>query len=97
MLLVFGIENAQDCNLHLPIGPLSVQIESTSKSSLVLIKKDLEKDYGNFDIVFNILDKATTSGYMPRQIITEVDQKIEYHKVTSSDDEDEECDGDNLN
>lgn len=64
-----------------------MQIESNSRSSLILIKKDLNQDYGELNIVFNILGKATDSGYMPRQIITEVDQKVEYSKVNSSDEE----------
>lgn len=54
------------------------------------MKKDLDKDYGELNITFNILGKATTSGYMPRQIITEVDQKVEYSKVENSDEEDDE-------
>jgi hypothetical protein len=76
MLSVFGVADENQCNLHVPSSPLSVQIDSNSKSSLILIKKDLEADYGELNITFNILGKATNSGYMPRQIITEVDQKV---------------------
>lgn len=56
------------------------------------MKKDIEADYGELNITFNILGDATASGYLPRQIITEVDQKVEYNKVNNSDDEDEDED-----
>lgn len=84
MLSVFGVADENECNLHVPISPLSVQIQSQSKSSLILIKKNINEDYGDLNIVFNILGKATSAGYMPRQIITEVDQKVESKKENSS-------------
>jgi hypothetical protein len=37
---------------------------------LILIKKDFDKDFGELNITFHILDKATGSEFMPRQIIT---------------------------
>ena len=97
MLSVFGVADENECNLHVPFSPLSVQIESNSKTSLILMKRDIEKDYGELNITFNILGKATTSGYMPRQIITEVDQKVEYTKVNNSDDEEEDCSSETFN
>lgn len=76
---------------------MSVQIESNSKTSLILIKKDIDQDYGELNITFNILGKATNSGYLPRQIITEVEQKIEYTKASNSDDEEEDCSSETFN
>lgn len=97
MLSVFGVADTNQCNLHVPGSPMSVQIDSKLSQSIVLIKKNLDEDYGQLNIVFNILGMATTSGYMPRQIITEVDQKAEYNKVNNSDDDEDECSSDTFN
>lgn len=97
MLAVFGVSEDTQCNLHIPISPISVQIESISGNSLVLMKEDFEKDFGELNITFNILGKATSAGYMPRQIITEVDQKVECVKAANSDEDEEECSSDAFN
>lgn len=77
------------CNLHVPKSPMSVEIKGESNTSFTLIKKNVEEDFGELEIDMKVLGVATRSGYWPRQLLTEVEQKVEDDNKASSDEEDD--------
>lgn len=88
MTVVLTLTEGEDCNIHLPTGPLSVELVADSSHNYTLIKKDVTKDFGELKIDIKVLGKATRPGYWPRQFITEIEQKQEDDKVSSDEEED---------
>jgi hypothetical protein len=65
IVLVLGIDRSLPCNLHVPVSPLSVLIKPNSKSSLVLVKKELEKEYEELRVVCSVLGSPPSPGCLP--------------------------------
>jgi hypothetical protein len=53
-----------------------------------LIKKDINKDYGELNVVCNVLGSPALSGY-PREFITKVDDKGEWSNAENLNDDEE--------
>ena len=77
----------EECNLHLPTGSISCEIRSGSGANFTFMKKKVDEEMGELKVLVKVLGKATKSNYWPRQIITEVNQKVEDDKVSSDQDE----------
>lgn len=91
MLVVLKVGSAE-CNLNVPNSPMSLEIKAESNTSFTLIKKNIEGEFGNLEIELKALGIATRPGYWPRQIITEVEQKVEDDNNKASSDEEDETD-----
>ena len=91
MLVVLNV-GANDCNLHVPSSPMSAEIKPESSTSFTLIKKNVDADFGELKIDMKVLGIATRSGYWPRQILTEVEQKVEDDNNKVSSDEEDDSD-----
>lgn len=73
-----------------PSGPICIQIRSNSKKVYTFIKKDLASDFGVIKVSLSNIFTVKNLNYFPRQILTNVEQKMEFNKIMSSDEEDNE-------
>lgn len=80
---------ANECNLHVPKSPMSAEIKGESSTSFTLIKKNIAEDFGELEIELKNLGVPTRTGYWPRQLLTEVEQRVEDDNKVSSDEEDD--------
>lgn len=73
-----------------PSGPICIQIRSHSKKVYTFIKRDLTSDFGVIKVSLSNILTVQNLNYFPRQILTNVEQKMEFNKIMSSDEEDNE-------
>ncbi len=96
ILAVLTLKPGQNCNLLLPKSPLSLDVRSESVNSVILIKKDPTKDYGDIEIQVKTLGKSTRPGYWPRQILTPAEAKPDTSPTKEDRKNSDDEDSDNL-
>ena len=92
MLVVIKV-NSEVCNLNVPKIPMSMEIRAEADTSFTLIKQKIDEEFGELNMELKVLGLATRPGYWPKQIITQVEQKVEDdNNKESSDDEEDDTD-----
>lgn len=69
LVIVISIKEKENCNVNVPTTPMRLEIKNDSICNFTLIKKDIEKDYGEMEVKIEVVGKFS-HGYYPSIIIT---------------------------